>query len=63
MVDRETQRIDYDAMRDLARKERPQMIVTGATAYPRQFDFKMFGEIAKGGRRVPAGRHFAYLPG
>jgi glycine hydroxymethyltransferase len=46
-VDRETQRIDYDAIRDLARKERPKIIVTGATAYPRLFDFKVFGEIAK----------------
>ena len=46
-VDRETQRIDYDAVRDLAKKERPKIIVTGATAYPRQFDFKIFGEIAK----------------
>ncbi|MGH7935108.1 MAG: serine hydroxymethyltransferase [Candidatus Binataceae bacterium] len=47
MVDRQSQRIDYDAVRDLARKERPRIIVTGATAYPRQFDFKIFGEIAK----------------
>src|SRR5580700_10617966 len=46
-VDRESQRIDYDAVRDLARKERPKIIVTGATAYPRQFDFKVFSEIAK----------------
>ncbi|HKV56305.1 MAG TPA: serine hydroxymethyltransferase [Candidatus Binataceae bacterium] len=46
-VDRESQRIDYDAVRELARKERPKIIVTGATAYPRQFDFKIFGEIAK----------------
>jgi glycine hydroxymethyltransferase len=46
-VDRETQRIDYDAVRDLARKERPKIIVTGATAYPRQFDFKLFSEIAR----------------
>jgi glycine hydroxymethyltransferase len=47
VVDRETQRIDYDAIRDLARREHPKIIVTGATAYPRQFDFKIFGEIAK----------------
>jgi glycine hydroxymethyltransferase len=47
MVDRESQRIDYDAVRDLARKERPNIIVTGATAYPRQFDFRIFGEIAR----------------
>jgi glycine hydroxymethyltransferase len=46
-VDRESQRIDYDAVRDLAKKERPKIIVTGATAYPRQFDFKIFGEIAR----------------
>lgn len=46
-VDRETQRIDYDAVRDLAHKERPRIIVTGATAYPREFDFKVFSEIAK----------------
>ena len=46
-VDRESQRIDYDAVRELARKERPRIIVTGATAYPRQFDFKIFAEIAK----------------
>jgi glycine hydroxymethyltransferase len=47
MVDRETERIDYDAVREMARRERPRMIVTGATAYPRQFDFKVFGDIAK----------------
>ena len=47
LVDRESQRIDYDAVRELARKERPKIIVTGATAYPRQFDFRAFGEIAK----------------
>ena len=46
-VDRETHRIDYDAVRDLARKERPRIIVTGATAYPRIIDFKVFAEIAK----------------
>jgi glycine hydroxymethyltransferase len=46
-VNRESQRLDYDAIRDLARKERPKIIVTGATAYPRQFDFKRFAEIAK----------------
>ncbi len=47
LVDRETQRIDYDAVRELARKERPKIIVTGATAYPRQFDFRIFADIAK----------------
>ncbi|MGH7948492.1 MAG: serine hydroxymethyltransferase, partial [Candidatus Binataceae bacterium] len=46
-VDRESEVIDLDAVRDLARKERPKIIVTGATAYPRTFDFKGFAEIAK----------------
>ncbi len=46
-VDRETHRIDYDAVRDLAKKEKPRIIVAGATAYPRIIDFKAFGEIAK----------------
>ena len=46
-VDRETHRIDYDVVRDLARKERPRIIVAGATAYPRIIDFRAFGEIAK----------------
>ena len=40
-------RIDYDAVRELARKERPRVIVAGASAYPRIIDFKKFGEIAR----------------
>jgi glycine hydroxymethyltransferase len=46
-VDRETHRIDFDVVRELARKEKPRIIVAGATAYPRIIDFKPFGEIAK----------------
>ena len=46
-VDRESRRIDYDAVREMARRERPQLIVAGATAYPRLLDFRIFGEIAK----------------
>ncbi len=46
-VDRETQLIDYDALRAQAKEARPKIIVCGATAYPRQFDFKAFGEIAR----------------
>lgn len=42
----ETHLIDYDEVRDLARKERPKIIVSGATAYPREFDFKALAEIA-----------------
>ncbi len=47
VVDRESHRIDFDAVRALARKERPKIIVTGGTAYPRDWDFKTFSEIAK----------------
>lgn len=46
-VDRESHRIDYDAVRQLARTQLPKIIVTGGTAYPRQFDFKIFSEIAR----------------
>lgn len=39
--------IDYDALREQARTERPKMIVAGASAYPRVIDFQAFGEIAR----------------
>jgi len=39
--------IDYDQVRDLAKKHKPRMILAGASAYPRVIDFKTFGEIAK----------------
>ncbi|MCA1588262.1 MAG: serine hydroxymethyltransferase [Chloroflexi bacterium] len=45
-VDRETHLIDMDEVRSLARQHRPRMIVTGATAYPRVWDFAAFREIA-----------------
>jgi glycine hydroxymethyltransferase len=45
-VDRETHLIDMDEVRSLAREHRPKMIVTGATAYPRIWDFPAFREIA-----------------
>ncbi len=39
--------IDYDEVRDLAKKEKPKMIIAGASAYPRAIDFEKFGEIAR----------------
>ena len=39
-------RIDYDQVRDLARKHRPRMILAGASSYPRTIDFKTFADIA-----------------
>jgi glycine hydroxymethyltransferase len=46
-VNEETGRIDFDVVRDVARKEKPRVIVAGASAYPRVIDFKIFGEIAR----------------
>ncbi len=46
-VDDKNHRIDYDQLRDLALKHKPKMIVGGASAYPREIDFKIMGEIAK----------------
>ncbi|MDI6821896.1 MAG: serine hydroxymethyltransferase [Actinomycetota bacterium] len=45
-VNRETEMFDYDEIRSLAKKHRPKMIVTGASAYPRIIDFAAFREIA-----------------
>jgi len=39
--------IDYDALRDQARAERPKMIVAGASAYPRTIDFEAFADVAR----------------
>ena len=38
--------IDYDALRALAKKEQPKMIIAGASAYPRAIDFAQFADIA-----------------
>lgn len=45
-VDRETELIDYDGMKKKAVQERPNIIIAGASAYPREIDFKAFREAA-----------------
>jgi glycine hydroxymethyltransferase len=45
-VNRETQTIDYDEVRAVARKHKPKLIVAGASAYPRVIDFAAYAEIA-----------------
>lgn len=45
-VSAETGLIDYDEVLDIAMRERPKLIVAGASAYPRAIDFKRFREIA-----------------
>lgn len=46
-VDRVTERIDYDNLEELALKEKPKLIVAGASAYPRIIDFERISKIAK----------------
>lgn len=47
-VDPKTEMLDYGAVEEMARNEKPQIIVCGASAYPRTIDFKAFQEIADG---------------
>jgi glycine hydroxymethyltransferase len=46
-VRRTDQRIDFDEVRDLARRERPRLLFAGGTAIPRTIDFAAFAEIAR----------------
>ena len=46
-VDRETEQLDYEAIEELARKTKPELLLSGYTAYPRTIDFKRFAEIAE----------------
>ena len=46
-VSRESHRIDYDQVRDLARRHKPRLIIAGASAYPRLIDFQAFEAIAR----------------
>ncbi len=46
-VDRETETVDMDEVRRVARETKPKIIVSGATAYPRTVDFDAFADIAK----------------
>lgn len=45
-VNKETEMIDYDEVLEIAKKEKPKLIVAGASAYSRTIDFKRFREIA-----------------
>ena len=45
-VSSKDERLDYDEIRNIAKKERPKMIIAGASAYPRTIDFERFREIA-----------------
>jgi glycine hydroxymethyltransferase len=45
-VRKDTHRIDYDEVRDLAKKNSPKLIIAGASAYPRIIEYRIFKEIA-----------------
>jgi len=38
--------IDFDAMRDVARKEKPKLVICGYSSYPRDYDYKLFKQVA-----------------
>jgi glycine hydroxymethyltransferase len=46
-VRKDTERIDLDQVRDLARQHRPKLIIAGGSAFPRAIDFAPYGEIAR----------------
>jgi glycine hydroxymethyltransferase len=46
-VRKDTERIDLDQVRDLARQHRPKLIIAGGSAFPRAIDFAPFGQIAR----------------
>jgi len=46
-VSPETERIDFDQVRKIAKEYKPKMIIAGASAYPREIDFSLFKEIAQ----------------
>lgn len=46
-VSRDSHRIDYDQVRDLAKRHHPRLLIAGASAYPRLIDFQVFESIAR----------------
>lgn len=45
-INPDTGLLDYDQVRDLAKKHQPKLIIAGASAYPRAIDFRIFADIA-----------------
>src|ERR687890_1264403 len=62
-VREDSELIDYDQVRDLAREHRPKLIIAGATAYPRLIDFAAFRQIADevGAKLMVDAAHFIGL--
>lgn len=51
-VDKETEKIDYEKLKKIAKKEKPDIVVTGYTAYPRIIDFKKMKEVAHAAKTI-----------
>ena len=62
-VRKDDERIDYDEFERLAHEHKPKMIIVGASAYPRVFDFERIGKVARdvGAPMVTDMAHFAGL--
>ena len=45
-LNKETRTLDYNVIKDITEKEKPKLIITGASAYPREWDYAKFREIA-----------------
>jgi glycine hydroxymethyltransferase len=62
-VRKDDERIDYEAFEQLAHEHKPKMIMVGASAYPRVFDFERIGKVARevGAPMVTDMAHFAGL--
>ena len=56
-VRQQDQRLDYDAVEELANEHKPKLIIAGGSAIPRQIDFARFRRDRRRGRRLPDGRH------
>lgn len=59
-VDKNTGKIDYDEVEKIALEYKPKLIVAGASAYPREIDFKKFREIADKVRKYANGGYGTY---
>lgn len=46
MVDKKTEKIDYEELKKIAKKEKPALVIAGFSAYPRKIDFKKMREVA-----------------
>jgi glycine hydroxymethyltransferase len=58
----QTDRLDYDLIRDLVQKQKPKILIAGASAYPRIIDFEVLGQIARDAQ-IPLVVDMAHIAG